>query len=383
MVYNVGIFADKWTACTGFATVCSYLANELTEYSDLRVIYFGRFGRDSGFDKETSISDTKFETVKCEGGVWGRETSVQIINHYKLDKVFVEDDWFSVSGVAHGANFWNKELHFLTPIDSLPIHPSAYTEFSKCKVVYIPNRSYQIVDKHVQEYKNNNIFNKYKADIKTQYLPHGVDSNTFIPIPELKEDKFTFLWIGRDDERKSLGRMIKAYEQIKDRYDVQLLIRTDWNTPNAKKTNYYLEHKGIDVIKESLQNCPHQELVKTYNRGHMLVCTSSAGGFEMQTIEAPSCGVPVLVNDWNFMNEQIINGRNGFRVPCSEYTQESYGRVWGKIDVDRLAKIMEWSVNNQTLCEHMGRWGRNYVQEKYNWKDIGKTLYKCLVNETE
>jgi len=383
MPTKIGLFADKPQACTGFAIVTKSLAYELCKHSDLRVIYFGRFGQEKDFAKETSITDFPFEYVPCEGGVWDRETMVRIIKHYDLDVIFSEDDWFSAEGLCHGANFWNKPFHFLTPIDGLPIHPFAYDMFAHCDTVYVPNRSYQIINDHVAEIRKRRYVDKNKYLIKAEYLPHGVNSRVFRPVPKLREDKFTFVWIGRDDNRKALGRMIRAYELIKDKYDCNLLVRTDWNTPNSRRTNLYLKKRNIQIIKENLSNCPHGEIMKTYNRGHVLVNTSKAGGFELSTIEAMGCGLIALVTDWNFMNEQVINGKNGFKIPCSSKERASYGRIWGCVDVERLSKIMEWCLNNQAQVEFMGRWARNWVVENFKWTSAGKHLYSSIMKSLE
>ena len=383
MVLSVGVFADVWWACTGFSVVSNHIAYELSKHSDMRVIYFGRFGRKEEFDRETSLSDRPYETVRCQGGVWDRELVVRIIKHYGLDFVFSEDDWFSAGGLCEATRFWKKPFYFLTPIDSLPIHPQTYEVFKYCKRVYTPNRSNEIINSHVEELKTRKRHDIFKAKIKAEYLPHAVDSSTFRPLSNRKEDKFTFVWIGRDDKRKALGRMILAYEKLLNKYDCNLLIRTDWNTPNARLTNAYLTKKNIPVIKEQLSNCPHGMLRETYNRGHMLVITSKAGGFEMQSIEAMACGLPVLVTDWNFMNETVINGRNGFKIPCSGFETASFGRVWGQIDVDRLSAVMEWCINNGSLVEHMGRWARNWVVENYRWSDVGRKLYKSIMTSVD
>jgi len=158
------------------------------------------------------------------------------------------------------------------------------------------------------------------------------------------------------------------------------LIRTDWNTPNAQQTLRYIKKRKIRVIQESLANCPHGQLARTYNRGHVSVCTAKAGGFELQVIEAQACELPVLVTDWNFMNEHIINGKNGFKIPCESWETVDYNRMWGNINIDRLSALMGWCVENTKLVEHMGRWARNFVQQNYKWSEITKTLYRGIMN---
>lgn len=383
MVTNIGIYGDNPRMPTGFATVLRNLTMQLIKYSDLRVIFFGRYGQKKGFAKDTSVSDYPFEYVPCQGGTWNPRLIFDSIKYYKLDAIFSEDDWWSATGLTFGANKHKIPLHFLVPIDSLPISPLAYDTFAKCEKIYVPNRSYDVINKHVKQFQTKGKKVSKKARIEAIHLPHGVDTRMFRPLGRKKSDDFTFVLIGHDEARKALGRAILAFEKIQNKYDTKLLIRTNWGFPNAKRTLSYLKKKEIKFIQETKYGCPHSHLARTYNSGDVLLCPSKAGAFEMQIIEAMACGKPALVTDWTFMNEHVINGRNGFKVPCEDWKSSSYGGIWGNISIDRLSAIMEWCINNQQLIRHMGLWARNYVMEHYKWKDCAKDLYTSIVNSID
>jgi len=362
---KVGILGDVYFASTGFAIVLTNLAIQLATHKDLEVSYFGRFGlsgHKTGFG--TPELAHNFHYVPCEGGVWKRETVVQIIDKFKLDVVFSEDDWYSMHGLLEACKFWDKPLFFLTPIDSIPVKGEGLYLLKQAKQVFVPTKGATTYLKG--------------EGVNAITLPHGVDCDVFKPVKVTnKPDGFTFVWVGRDESRKALGRTILAYEQLlKQGIKANLLIRTDWTTPLAKRTAYYLRQKRLPtVITEQMTNCPHEELRYTYNRGDCLICSSKAGGFELGVIEAQACGLPVLCTDHTFMREQIVDGKSGFLVPIEKFTVSRYGSLWGNISVSNLSEKMRYYVENPKQAKLAGNYGREYVKQTYSWVKSGKVLY--------
>jgi len=227
-------------------------------------------------------------------------------------------------------------------------------------------------------------------------------------VPRL--NTFTFVWMGRDESRKALGRALLALEKAQKKADMTMLIRSDWMTPQGRATATYLHHKRdmpilfksriIEIASgrvsiEELSNpkdkdirnivqmadCPHKELVVPYNMGDVYLCTSKAGGFEMGINEAMACGLPALVGDWTFMNERVVDGKNGFLIPVEEFERSKYDTIWGKVSVDALADKMVWCAENVEKVKAMGRWVREYVKESYSWEREAEKLKKEILNE--
>jgi len=376
---KIGIFADKPFACTGFARVCDALARELAKKH--MVYFFGRFGHEElsapledGFLHQPYPLNAPYLYVPCVGGVWDREVVVRIINHYKIDVVFTEDDWWSIFGIGKATNFWKKPFHCLSPIDSLPIHINGMTNFKQlCNTVYVPNSAYKIL--------------KLKG-INSIYLPHGVNTDVFKP-SEKKLDRFCFSWIGRDDERKGLGRAILAYQKIYEKLgDSVLLIHADWTTPQGQLTKKFisLSFKNFEkrFLFSQMQNNPHSSMNSLYNLAHINLCTAKAGGFEMGVTESAAAEVPSIVTNWTFMNENIIDGKTGWLVGWDNlYSEADHGRMWANINIDKLAERMLWCYQNPDLVKEAGIQARQFVTERFNWKDVGNTLREYIEKSVE
>lgn len=370
-IINLGIFTDEPNLGSGFATVSRYFADYLSKKSDLKIMYFGRWGQERYFKKSPTKSNLSYDYIPCQGGTWDKYLINAIIKHYGLNILLTIDDWWSIDGFLYAAKTHNIPFHFMSPLDSLPIHKEAYKRFSQVDTLYIPNRSWKIIKSH-------------NENINVKYLPYGCDTEIFKSIPNLKNDNFTFLWIGRNEPRKDLRSAILAFEKIQEKYDdVNLLVKTNWKSQESSVLRVYIIEKNLSVIGEQSTKGSPEELIGTYNQGHALLCTSKAGGFELQLLESMACEISVLVTDWNFMNEHVIHGQNGFKVPYDGLELTSDGRMWANIDTDELANYMSFCVNNREHLLKMGRLARIYVQQKYRWKDSAEVLYKSIVGEDD
>ena len=358
-----GIFADKPTASTGMAIVNANLAHHLCRLDDdLRVIYFARFGQNESFAK-MGLPFDGYEVVNCQGGVWKSALVKEIIQHYKVDMIYGEDDWFNAYGLVKATKQTKTPFYFLSPLDSLPIQDEAYKVFKECKKVFVPNQSYQYIPNGV-------------------YLPHAVDWMTFKPIRPKASEKFTFLWIGRDEKRKALNRAIMAYEKIYKKYDCKFVVRSNWKD---RQTNRYIQNKKLPITQDQMMDCPHEYLANVYSACHAYICSSKASAFDLGILEANACGLPTLVTDWTFMNENVKNGKTGFLIPVESYDVQpkmrwriGRGRIWGNISIDRLAEQMIWMIENQKEAGQMGLNGLLWIREN-SWETVAEKLFDNIM----
>jgi len=350
---KLGIFSDRPDGLTENTIVCENIAKELTNYMD-RVVYFGRGNMPIGQRITNAgcenIRDS-YEIVDCETGTWKADLVEQIIRNYKLDIIFACDMWSNISGLIQASQKYKVPLHFLTPIDSLPISKAMHQTFKKCTKVYVPNSS-------ADKIKNG------------CYLPYGIDYRIFKPITDKKSNKFTFIWSGRDEEKKDLGSAFLAFEKIYKEIDAQMIIRTDWNTERLVKKVGYFKRGGIPIIIGGMDN-PHYTFSLALNASHVYLCTSKLGAWEMELTEALSCGLPVLCTDAPFMNRHITNEKNGFLIPTEN----------GSISIEKLTEKMIWCYKNPKIVLSMGLYGAGDIRGKYGWNKTGELL--CNEMEVE
>ena len=365
---TLGILADRPDAATGMAVVNHNLTLHLRKIDpEIRIIYFGRFGALEGVAPD-SRAYHGYEVVDCEGGVWKTEIVEELIERYKVNIVYSEDDWWSANGLVEATQNLNVPFYFMTPIDSLPIQREAHDVFRKCEKVFVPNQSYKYIENGI-------------------HLPHAVDWLSFKPMQSKPFKKFTFLWIGRDEERKSLDRVIQAFYKTQKEVPCNLVVRSNWGDKHRSvNTDQYIKFKNIKIIQDRMTNCEHEYLAKIYGACHAFICSSKAGACEMSVLEAQACGTPPLVTDWTFMNENVIEGKTGFKIPIDSYSiqgkindKEGSGRIWGNISIDKLSEKMIWMVKNPKKSWIMGMNGMDFMRKNYNWNDVAEKFYHEVI----
>lgn len=370
MVFTLGVLADMPTACTGMAVVNHNITLWLRRINPkIRTIYFARFGAEKGVASD-SRAYQGYEIVDCEGGVWKAETVEELIEKYKVDIIYSQDDWWSAGGLVEATQSMDVPFYFMTPIDSLPIQREAYDVFKHCRKVFVSNQSYKYIENGV-------------------YIPYAVDWMTFKPVRSKAFGKFTFLWIGRDERRKALDRTIQAFDKARKEVKCNLVVRSNWgNQHRSVNTDQYIKSKNIPILQDRMSNCEHGYLAKIYSSCHAYICSSEAGSCEMGILEAQACGIPALITDWTFMNENIIDGKTGFKIPIDGYDiqkkklgMEGTGRIWGTISVDKLAEKMVWLAKHPKRSWKMGINGMEFVRKNYNWKDVAEKLYDEITSD--
>jgi len=348
---RIGIFADRPDSLTESAIICNNIARELTDFID-RVVYFGRGNMPQG-QRMAEVTDVwvneYYEVVNCESGNWKEDLIEQAIQRYKLDIILANDLWNNITGLLKASQKYKIPFHFLTPNDEFLIPKGALQTFKKCAKVYIPNSSYKNV-------KNG------------CFLPYGVDYTIFRPVFEKKSKRFTFLWVGEDNEKKDLGSAFLAFEKIIPNADVQLVILTNWTTEQLVRKTESLKKRKMPIFFDKMIR-PFHELSTVFNTCSVYLCTSKVSAWEMEITEALACGLPVLCTDAPFMNQHILNEKNGFLIPTEN----------GNISIEKLAEKMLWFYNNPKNVIGMGMWGAGDIREKYSWKKTADILYSEMI----
>jgi len=143
--------------------------------------------------------------------------------------------------------------------------------------------------------------------------PYVSDKSFFINEHIAKEDKFTFLFVGRIDILKGAHLLLEAFHKANIKNSQLLLV--GHLSHEIKK---YFEMYSIDVKHLPYQN--HNQLQILYNSSHVLVLPSIQESFGMVCIEAMLCGLPVIVSS-NTVAYDIVSGNNGL-VFSSGNTEE-------------------------------------------------------------
>ena len=232
-------------------------------------------------------------------------------------------------------------------------------------------------------------------DVKSQYVPHAVDSDIFKPLEEddadlenfkksvfgdfYDPDKFIFFWNNRNARRKQSGSLIFWFKDFLDKVGHDkacMVMHTEVKDPNGQDLQAIIEHLGLTN---------GEKLALLYNMADCTVNISDAEGFGLATLESLSCGVPIIVNKTGGLQEQVEDEGKTFGIglePNSKCIIGSQQIPWiyedrldGKQVTDALETIYK-TPKKQRL--KMGEDGRKYVMKKYNFDNFNKTWVELL-----
>lgn len=215
--------------------------------------------------------------------------------------------------------------------------------------------------------------------------PFGVNSNTFCPKGTQKNmgwvhDSEALTVIGtvkKLDTKYGIDVLIRSFAQLCERLkkerpkqveSLRLVIVGDG--PLREELDKLSRDCGIEKQTTFVGAVPHAE-VPAYLRSfdiYAALSRSNSESFGVAIIEASACGLPVVVTDVGGLPEVVRDKKTGFVVPHE--------------DAEAAATALSRLVQNPCLRKSMGKAGRDYVIENYEWSaclERMEMIYQDLV----
>tara|TARA_R110000737_G_scaffold348069_1_gene381111 strand:+ start:1898 stop:3160 length:1263 start_codon:yes stop_codon:yes gene_type:complete len=246
------------------------------------------------------------------------------------------------------------------------------------------------------------IVNNVAPNVENHYVPHAVDSDIFLPLPdtditELKNKQFgeddnriTFFWNNRNARRKMSGSLIFWFNEFANEVGpdkVRLLLHTDPKDPNGQDLNEIISSiDGADGrILISKEKVSPTVLASMYNMADCTINISDAEGFGLATLESLACQTPIIVNMTGGLQEQVTDGEQWFGIGIQPSSKAIIGsQQVPYIYEDRISKedfiAALKSIFNMTHGERklLGMKGRNHVIKNYNFKNFQKQWVELI-----
>ncbi|MGG6293731.1 glycosyltransferase family 4 protein [Leptolyngbya sp. AN02str] len=189
------------------------------------------------------------------------------------------------------------------------------------------------------------------------------------PIPE--RSPIRFISVGRLLHWKGYHLGLQAFAQASLPQDAEYWIIG--KGPEQPRLQRLAEELGIALQVKFLPEMPRKELLQKLGTCLALVHPSlhESGGFVC--LEAMALGRPVICLDLGGPAVQVTP-ETGFKVAADTPNQAIQG----------IAQAMVKLAQEPELRSHMGRAGRQRVQEQYNWESKGKQishLYETLIHQ--
>jgi L-malate glycosyltransferase len=196
--------------------------------------------------------------------------------------------------------------------------------------------------------------NPYKINV----LPMGVDD--------------AFFKAGGDRDTRETGRspIVVSSRNLFPVYNVSLLLRAARIVLRVRpETRFFVAGEGpeLDCLKMEVRDLRIEQSVhflgrvcssdmpKLVSGADIYVSTSLSDGTSVSLLEALAAGTFPVVTDIAANREWILNGVNGFLVPCEDHVALAHCILDALNDPERLAKAR---LQNRSLAEEKGSWKR-------------------------
>jgi glycosyltransferase involved in cell wall biosynthesis len=192
----------------------------------------------------------------------------------------------------------------------------------------------------------------YGYDKPIYIIPNGVDLNQFKSSSDNAKD-IDVLFTGRIEHLKGSKGMVEICRQlVKKKKDILIYI-----VGYGEEENWLRQQLGD--LKENVimtGKVPFTEMMGYYSRSHVYVSASYYEGLPGTCLEAMAMQLPVVVWDFLFYRDLVIEGLTGSLAVPNDFA--------GMTD-----KILYLLVNPQLVAE-MGVNGRALLESDYNWAKL-------------
>ncbi len=205
------------------------------------------------------------------------------------------------------------------------------------------------------------ILEKYYGNAKNKIhiIYPGVNHQQFFPQNKinirlevgLPLSPLILLFVGRTEKIKGINFLLSVYKKWNSstNYDTRLVIVGEGNNLIQEKSEYI---KFFGAI-------PYKILPKFYTAADILIIPSFAETFGLTSLEAMSCGLPVIASRVGGLPEIIRQGKNGYL-----FTPGDKGELMNSLD--RLVK-------DNNLRISMGKFGEK-ISKMYTWNKTAEKL---------
>ncbi|MEM2954744.1 MAG: glycosyltransferase family 4 protein [Candidatus Nanoarchaeia archaeon] len=342
----------------------------------------------------TNIKSTDFETLKIyqsKNYNFKKSLVLSALNLLRLPRIYFVINSADVIHSSRGLLILNRSP-WVVDVE----HASSFGDYTKKQVRFLVKQL--LKSKYCKkilphcEAARKSILNGYDCkDFRTKLevlypaiMPHKIAKANEIP---------TILFIGKwvSFYRKGGKELIQAFKILEQKYDINLILKTDAPREFIKK---YEKDRSILFAAETISR--EEVFEKFYLKSDIFVMPTFVDSFGYVFLEAMSCGLPVVGTDIFAVPEIIENGKNGFLVHSniSDFKPNflhrdihksiDYSKIKAPEVVRGLVEALTILIENKPLRKKMGRTGYKMVESgKFSIKQRNEKLKRIYEEAIE
>ncbi|HSS98142.1 MAG TPA: glycosyltransferase family 4 protein, partial [Terriglobales bacterium] len=197
-------------------------------------------------------------------------------------------------------------------------------------------------------------------------VPHGLDTELFSPKPEWdcrenlesEQAQPSILFFANVVKRKGIHTLVEAFPGVlRDVPNCKL--RIAGSGPDVPEIKELVEKLGCNQEVEFLGRKERSDAPELY-RNCTVYCLPSFGEpYGTTVVEAMSCGKALVVTNCGAL-PHLVHEQGGLRVPAG--------------DPIALSQALVWLLQHPNERVAMGRYNRQFVQEKMPWDSVARQL---------
>jgi glycosyltransferase involved in cell wall biosynthesis len=231
-------------------------------------------------------------------------------------------------------------------------------------------------------------------------VPHGVDTATFRPMPEVRnqirsgipilDGEFVFVSVGAMSGNKGIDLLLRGFAEVCRKfpharlvlkgmdhlYDSRALLLKFIRTLSAGDQKIVLER--MTYVGDSLS---HQAMATLYQVADAYVSPYRAEGFNLPVLEAAACGIPIICTHGG-PTDDFVTDEFARRIESRTSVIAIDGRHASRLDpnLEHLIVLMTSAVEDPLWRKHAAEAGPRHVRASYTWNCAVDRLIRKLLN---
>jgi glycosyltransferase involved in cell wall biosynthesis len=185
-------------------------------------------------------------------------------------------------------------------------------------------------------------------------VPYGVDIERFTPAPRAATNDIVIGAASRLSPEKGMSYLIDAFAALRSRYGERVRLRIAGDGPERAKIEAQIARLGLREAVELLGWLEHEQLPAFLQTLDVFVLPSTWEGFGVSAVEASAMQLPVVASNVHGIPDAVRDGVTGLLVPPK--------------DAAALADALRRLIEDEALSRRLGKAGREYVAEQYDWR---------------
>lgn len=196
---------------------------------------------------------------------------------------------------------------------------------------------------------------------ETVVVELGVNTKKFIPVEDkraakekigLNPDNLVIGYVGRIAREKDLITLLDAFNKLQASWQNITLLIVGGGVKEVE--DQFKEARNVSFVGFKKNVVPYMQAMDIFVLPSLTETTS------LVTIEAMSCGLPVVVTPVGFVKRYIKERENGLFFPKKNSTV--------------LKLKLDWLLKNPVLRYRLGKRGRKVVEESFTWDKTVKAI---------